>query len=170
MRNSTSGHAMREVAIIEADLLREDHRLAVETLIDAYARDPMGQGRPLDPDVRTSVVDGLRTHPTTVVLLAYVGEEALGIAVCFLGYSTFAARPLLNLHDLSVLPAFRGRGIGRALLAGVEQAARARGCCKVTLEVYESNVRARRTYEAAGFGSVAPGATKDCTLFMTKPL
>ena len=87
-----------------------------------------------------------------------------------LGFSTFKARPLVNVHDLAVLPEHRGRGVGRALLAAVERKARALGCARVTLEVQENNGRARRVYERAGFAQAVYGDTTGGSLFYTKPL
>ena len=142
---------MPTIDIIEADLSLAGHQTAVVHLIDAYARDPMGNGGPLPEPVRRALIPGLRNHPTTLILLAYADHEAVGIAVCFVGFSTFAAKPLLNVHDLAVLPVYRKQGVGRRLLAVVEQRARAMGCCKVTLEVLENNHRAMKLYEAAGF-------------------
>jgi ribosomal protein S18 acetylase RimI-like enzyme len=158
------------LTIVEADLGRPDHQEAVVALTDAYASDPMGSGRPLPDAARRSLIAGLRAQPTVVIFLAYQDGEPVGIATCFRGFSTFAARPLINIHDLAVLPSHRGRGIGRRLLDAVEQRARATGCCKVTLEVQEDNARARRIYEAAGFGPTvyAPGAGR--ALFFSKPL
>jgi GNAT superfamily N-acetyltransferase len=141
-----------EPTVVEADLDRAEHQRAIVALTNAYAADAMGNGERLPRDVLDRLVPGLRAHPTTLVFLCYLDGEAVGIATCFLGFSTFAARSLINVHDLAVLPTHRGRGVGRALLAAVERAARARGCVKVTLEVLENNHRARRVYEAAGFG------------------
>jgi ribosomal protein S18 acetylase RimI-like enzyme len=76
----------------------------------------------------------------------------VGIAVCFLGFSTFAAQPLINIHDLAVMPGYRGRGIGRQLLERVGAKGRELGCCKLTLEVREDNHRAQRLYQGFGFG------------------
>ena len=117
----------------------------------------MGDGAPLPDDVRARLIDGLRRHPTTIVFLAYAGGAAVGLATCFLGFSTFAARPLLNIHDLVVLPVYRGHGVGRALLEAVERRATALGCCKLTLEVTEQNHAARRVYERAGFHQAVYG-------------
>jgi ribosomal protein S18 acetylase RimI-like enzyme len=142
---------MESIEIVEADLNRKEHRQAVVDLIDAYAMDPMGNGGPLPGDVREALIPGLKRHPTTLIFLAYVKGEAMGIAVCFIGFSTFAARPLINIHDLAVLPGQRGNGVGRLLLEGVERKAREMGCCKVTLEVLENNRRALGVYAAAGF-------------------
>jgi GNAT superfamily N-acetyltransferase len=142
---------MESIEIEEADLNRKDHQQAVVDLIDAYAMDPMGNSGPLPADVKQTLIPGLKHHPTTVIFLAYSKGQAIGIAVCFIGFSTFAARPLINIHDLAVLPAHRGNGIGRLLLAAVERKARHMGCCKVTLEVLENNRRAMQVYIAAGF-------------------
>ncbi|HEX7237003.1 MAG TPA: GNAT family N-acetyltransferase, partial [Gammaproteobacteria bacterium] len=103
-------------------------------VLDSYASSPVGGGRPLAPDVRERLVPMLREHPTALVLLAFVDEVPVGIAVCFFGLSTFRARPLLNIHDLAVLPQYRGKGVGTALLNAVEDRARRKGCCKLTLE------------------------------------
>ena len=159
---------MRSVDIVEADLNRAEHQRIVGELIDAYARDPMGDGEPLAAEVRAALIPGLREHPTTLIFLAYVNDEPAGIALCFRGFSTFAARPLINIHDLAVLPEHRGSGVGRRLLGAVEQRAREMGCCRVTLEVQERNHRARRVYAAAGFGDVHRQATG--VLFLSKRL
>jgi ribosomal protein S18 acetylase RimI-like enzyme len=76
----------------------------------------------------------------------------VGLAVCFLGFSTFQARPLLNIHDLAVRPNHRGAGVGGALLGAVESEALRMGCCKVTLEVRTDNHTAQSLYRRAGFG------------------
>lgn len=145
---------MPEIAIIEADLDEPAHQHAIVTLINAYARDPMGAGQDLPAEVQARLVAGLRQHPTTLVLLAYHGATPVGIAVCFQGFSTFAARPLLNIHDLAVLPEYRRQGVGRQLLQQVEAKGRFLGCCKLTLEVREDNHRAQGLYREVGFDNI----------------
>ncbi len=142
---------MLEVKIIEADLEQTEHQHAVLELTDAYASDPMGNGEPLSDSVRRDLISELRRHPTTVIFLAYHYGRAIGIANCFIGFSTFAARPLINISDLAVLPGNRGRGIGRKLLEAVERKARELGCCKLTIEVQENNQRAKHLYQSLGF-------------------
>ena len=140
-------------------------------LLDAYARDPMGGGAALPADVRTRLGPDLRERVAggaAAVLVALREGEAVGVAVCFVGYSTFRAGPVLNLHDLAVLPGARGGGVGRALLAAVEARARALGCCKVSLEVREDNALARRLYERVGFVDSAPAGARTRTLFLEK--
>jgi ribosomal protein S18 acetylase RimI-like enzyme len=161
---------MQPIEIQQADLNRPDHRQAVLELINAYAADPMGNGKPLTEEVRCSLISGLQKHPTTIIFLAYQGTNAVGIAVCFQGFSTFAARPLINVHDLAVLPACRGQSIARRLLEAVEHTAKAMGCCKITLEVLENNRGARDLYHAAGFAQVQYQEAAGGSLFYSKPL
>ena len=157
------------IAILDADFADPTHREGIVTVLCSYAADPMGGGAPLAADVQARLVGGLEAHPTTLVLLAFDGPTPVGVAVCFVGFSTFAARPLLNVHDLAVLPEYRGRRIGRALLAAAEERARTRGCCKLTLEVLDDNRRARALYDRFGFRDVALGASA-FTRFVAKPL
>jgi GNAT superfamily N-acetyltransferase len=158
------------LVIVEANLSRPEHQQAVVDLTDAYAADAMGNGHPLPESVRASLVPGLREQTAVVIFLAYDGTDPVGIATCFRGFSTFAARPLINIHDLAVLPSHRGKGIGRRLLEAVEQKARTLGCCKVTLEVQEGNRRARHVYEKAGFAQTVYAEGAGGALFFSKPL
>jgi ribosomal protein S18 acetylase RimI-like enzyme len=157
--------------ITDAELGSEQGAERVVALVDAYARDPMGGGAPLPADARARLGADLRERAArgfAVVLLAERRGEPVGVAIGFVGYSTFRARPLLNLHDLAVLPAARGAGVGRALLDAVAVRARALGCCKVTLEVREDNATARRLYERAGFVDSAPDGARTRTLFLER--
>lgn len=156
------------VRITALDLERADHAAAFIALLDHYARDPMGGARPLDADVRASLVDRLRRRSDFVGFLAFSGEHACGLINCFEGFSTFAARPLLNVHDLVVHADHRGRAIGRALLAAAEAAARQRGCCKLTLEVLSNNHAALAAYDRAGFRPYVLDPAAGQALFLQK--
>jgi ribosomal protein S18 acetylase RimI-like enzyme len=157
-----------QLDIHAADFEDAAHCAAIVKLLDAYARDPIGGGAPLGRDVREQLVPALRRQPTVLVLLAFADRRAVGIAVCFFGFSTFQARPLLNIHDLAVVSEWRGRGVGRALLSAAEAQARRRGCCKLTLEVQDDNRRARMLYERFGFADFV--VANSVTRFLTKPL
>lgn len=156
--------------ILKADLDQDLHATWTLELLDAYAQDRMGAGQPLSAFARTHLISGLRAHPGTVVLLAMRAERGVGIAICFRGFSTFAARPLLNISDFYVDPAARGYGIGRALMEAIEREANELGCCKLTLEVQENNSRARGLYAAAGFSQDVHVAEAGGALFLSKPL
>jgi ribosomal protein S18 acetylase RimI-like enzyme len=157
------------IRIVEADLSLSQHQEAVLAMVDAYSRDPMGNGRPLDSDVRARLIRGLQEHPTTLIFLAFDEDNPVGAAVCFIGFSTFAAKPLINIHDFVVLPAARGKGVGRRLLEAVEKT-RKLGCCKVTLEVMDNNHQALQMYQAAGFVRYALQEEAGTAIFMSKPL
>ena len=137
--------------------------------LDAYARDPMGGGEPLSDAVKARLTGDLAANPQAFSLLARLDGEAVGLANCFMGYSTFAAAPLVNIHDLAVLPETRGKGIGKALLAAIEAEALKRGACKVTLEVLSGNP-ARHLYEACGYGDYQLDPATGHALFWQKRL
>ncbi len=157
------------IEIREADYSDAAHRAAIVDVLDSYASDPVGGGRPLEAEVRERLVPALREHPTALVLLAFQARRAVGIIVGFFGFSTFQARPLLNLHDVAVIPECRGQGVGRALLEAAEAHARDRACCKLTLEVQDDNQRAKRLYQSFGFDDTRIGDSEP-TRFLSKPL
>ena len=156
--------------VIEVDLADAAHMDDAVALIDDYARDPMGGGEGLADDVKARLAEGLRAHPTTRIFLARDGEEAVGVAVCFLGFSTFAARPLLNIHDLAVKASYRRRGIGAALIEKAAEAARALDCCKLTLELHAQNEDAQRLYRRMGFEDINYGIHPGPVYFMHRAL
>lgn len=149
-----------------ADTLDAERALDV---LDSYASDPVGGGQPLAHDVRARLPSMLRELPTSLVLVAAVDDRYVGIAVCFFSISTFRAKPLLNVHDLAVVPEYRGKGIVRALLQAAEARARQKGCCKLTLEVQDDNARARALYRSFGFEDFVVGSSAP-TRFLAKPL
>lgn len=124
-----------------------------------------GAARPLTPHQRRAMLDGLAALPTSLVLLLFIAERPVGMAVCFRGFSTFNAAPLLNIHDLIVAREHRGNGLGRCLVREAERIAGEMRCCKVTLEVRRDNRIARKLYRSCGFseGEKPMG-------FWTKPL
>ncbi len=136
----------------------------------AYAQDPMGNGRDLPEDIQRALVHGLRAHPTTLIFLALHRDEAVGIVTCFIGFSTFAARPLVNIHDLHVAKDYRRRGVARLLLEAVEKEAQGLGCCKLTLEVQENNHPALALYRSFGFVSGQYEPEAGAVLFREKKL
>jgi ribosomal protein S18 acetylase RimI-like enzyme len=142
----------------------------VVALLDAYARDPMGGGAPLGEDVKARLTGDLAANPYAFSMLARIDDEAVGLANCFMGYSTFAAAPLVNIHDFAVLPGHRGTGIGKALLAAIEAEALKRGACKVTLEVLSGNHPAKALYTAQGYGDYQLDPASGHALFWQKRL
>ncbi len=124
---------------------------AIADLVNSYAQLPIGCGEALLPEVLSQLVPGLRNMRGAFALLAYHQAQPVGLAICLPGFSTFAALPLINVHDLVVLPEYQGQGIGSQLLRAVEAHARTMGCCKVTLEVRSENLLASKLYRRLGY-------------------
>ena len=96
---------------------------------------------------------GLAKTSGAVTFLAYKHHQPIGIATAIPGFSTFTAKPLLNIHDLPVIESYLGLGVSQLLLAGIERVTLERGYCKVTLEVLEGNLAARQSYKKFGFSA-----------------
>ncbi len=158
------------ISVVLADYADPAHARLIPELLNAYALDPMGGGVPIPAANLERLVEELSQRAHAFTLLAFVDGEPAGIANCFEGYSTFRAKPLVNIHDLAVLDGFRGAGVGKALMNAVEDEAVKRGCCKVTLEVLEGNKRARAAYQAQGFAAYALDPETGHALFLEKKL
>jgi GNAT superfamily N-acetyltransferase len=89
-------------------------------------------------------------RPYAEAVIAREGAEAVGFALWFHNYSTFAGRPGLYLEDLYVRPAFRGRGHGEALLRYLARLAIERGCARFEWAVLDWNAPAIAFYRKLG--------------------
>ena len=144
------------------------HAAALVELLDAYARDPAGGGEPLSDFARGNLVGQLAARPFIFSMLAFDGSTPVGLINAIEGFSTFACRPLVNVHDVVVMPSHRGRGIAAQLFAEVESIARERGACKLTLEVLDGNASARNLYQRMGFAAYRLDPTMGHAQFMQK--
>jgi GNAT superfamily N-acetyltransferase len=100
-----------------------------------------------ETDLRESLF-GSRPYAEAVV--AWIGTEPVGFALWFHNYSTFLARPGLYLEDLFVVPEWRGRGIGRALIVHLAGVAVERRCGRMEWAVLDWNESAIRFYRSLG--------------------
>ncbi|HSM77015.1 MAG TPA: GNAT family N-acetyltransferase, partial [Bryobacteraceae bacterium] len=89
-------------------------------------------------------------NPYYWCLIAEQDGAPAGFALCFYSYSTWLGRPGVYLEDLFVLPAFRGLGIGKALLKRVAAIAVEKECPRLGWEVLDWNKPAIEFYEAMG--------------------
>jgi ribosomal protein S18 acetylase RimI-like enzyme len=158
------------VEIVDADLSRPEHQNAIVAMLEGYMLDPMEGGVAPSEQVKRDLVPGLRAHPACHVFLAYSNNHPVGFAICFRGFSTFNARPLINIHDIFVDSSVRGTGIGKMLMARIEAKARELNSCAITLEVRENNRVARGLYRKVGFDRVLVGPDRVPMEFWRKPL
>ena len=94
------------------------------------------------------------TRPVAEVILAFLGERAVGFALYFTTFSTFLGLPGIYLEDLFVDPEVRGRGIGRALLAYLARLTIDRGYGRLEWEVLDWNEPAIAFYRKLGAQSL----------------
>lgn len=145
-----------DIEIVKCDFSNTDCLNAIGDLMNAYIRDNMGGGNPLSNMDKLRLVDGLNQHPTAIVLLARVSDLFCGLLIAFENFSTFSVKPMINIHDLVVLPEFRHLGIGHNLLDSIIKIAEDRGCSRITLEVRNDNITAQTLYQKKGFGETEP--------------
>jgi len=158
------------IDVVMADYRNSAHARAVVALLDAYARDPAGGGAPLPTEVLAGLPEALAARPQAFSVLAFDGEDPIGLVNCIEGFSTFACRPLVNVHDVVVLPSHRGQRVTQRMFDRVEAEARARGACKLTLEVLSGNRSALRAYEREGFAGFQLDPAFGSALFLQKKL
>jgi GNAT superfamily N-acetyltransferase len=122
-------------------------------LVFAFIRDLAEYEKLLD-DVVATPDDVARAlfapHPRVFCDLAAWDGEPAGFALWFYNYSTFRGRHGIYLEDLFVKPAFRGKGIGKALLAHLAKRAVAEGCARVEWWVLDWNEPSIKFYESLG--------------------
>ena len=156
--------------VVVADFTNPIHAEAIVYLLNEYAKDEMGGGSELSKFVKENLIAELQTRSYTLAILAYVHNEPAGLAICIEGFSSFSCMPLLNVHDMVVAPKFRGRGISLKILAKVEEVARERKCCKLTLEVLDGNTIAQNAYRSFGFKGYELDPKKGKAMFWQKKI
>jgi ribosomal protein S18 acetylase RimI-like enzyme len=139
------------IEVVEARYTDPVHAAALVDLLDQYARDPAGGAKPLSDYARRHLAAELAARPNAFSVLAFDAGTPIGLINCIEGFSTFACRPLVNVHDVVVVAGYRGRGVGRDMLEQVKAIAQRRGACKLTLEVLEGNQSAISLYQRFGF-------------------
>jgi ribosomal protein S18 acetylase RimI-like enzyme len=150
---TTQNHADK-IVIIQGELTNFDHINAIIALVNEYRTDQMGGNLDkLSVNNENNLIEGLKNHPSSLILFAVLNETIIGMAICFWGFSTFETKWLLNIHDLIVYKKNRRRGIGKALLKGAMDIAQKNDCCRLTLEVRNDNNVAKRLYNSVGFTS-----------------
>jgi GNAT superfamily N-acetyltransferase len=94
--------------------------------------------------------DGFSDPPRFRVLMAEWEGQPAGYAFFFDYYSSFEGRPGLFLEDIYVRDRYRGKGVGKALLAQVASVATQRNCFGVRWQVLDWNTPAIDFYKSLG--------------------
>jgi len=108
-----------------------------------------------EPDAVEATPSQLRAQlqqspPPFQALIGEVEGTPVAFALFFHNYSTWRGKPGLYLEDLYVMPAFRGRGFGKALLHKLAEIAVERGCARMEWAVLTWNTPAIEFYKSIG--------------------
>lgn len=158
------------INIVQVDYNNPQHAHHMMELLDCYATDPMGGGVALSDYTAQNLIPELAKRNDAISFIAYVDGQPAGLTNCFEGFSTFACRPLLNIHDVVVASEYRRMGISKKMFDQVEQHAKDTGCCKLTLEVLEGNSIAQSAYEKYGFAQYKLDDSNGAAMFWEKKL
>ena len=158
------------IEIIKANYTNNKQGNEIAYLLNSYASDPMGGGKPLEKHVTDNIAIELSKIPHAFSIISYVNNEPAGLVNCFEAFSTFTCKPLVNIHDVIVVNEFRGKGLCQKMLEKVEEIAISRGCCKLTLEVLSKNEIAKSSYKKYGFNSYELDPKAGSALFWQKSI
>ena len=158
------------IEIVESNYTADGHEKFITELLDEYATGLTGGGVGLSETVKANVVKELEKRDNIHTVMAFVDGKPAGLVISIEGFSTFACKPLLNIHDVVVSAKFREQGIAKMMLVKIEEIALRSGCCKLTLEVLEGNAAARNLYESAGFKPYQLDSEMGKALFLEKKL
>jgi ribosomal protein S18 acetylase RimI-like enzyme len=158
------------IEITKADYFNNQHAKEIPILLDRYASDPMGGEKPLSKNVKNNLVKELSKLPYAFSVIAYVDGHPAGLINCFEAFSTFSCKPLINIHDVIVVNEYRGHGVSKKMLDKVEEIAKSKGCCKITLEVLGNNEIAKAAYSKFGFSGYELEPKAGAALFWQKQL
>ena len=145
-----------ELFIQQVDLQNKVHCTQLIKLLNDYMNDPMGNNQPMDEALAPRIIAGLQAYSSYLGFFVLAGHQYAGLANCNQNFSTFKAKPLLNIHDFIVAPEFRTIGAGHFLMKGVLDFASRKGFCRVNLEVREDNHAAKSLYQKLGFCECEP--------------
>lgn len=140
-----------KIRLESVDYLDDLQAADLVSLVEAYAKDPSGHAIELSDQVKNSLPLQLANVPGAFSFIAYDHDKPIGFINCFMGFSTLNAKPLVNVHDLSVIEEYQEQEISHHLLGAAEEVARSRNCCKITLEVLNIDKLGRQPYEQCGF-------------------
>ena len=161
---------MNELQITHVDYRNSQQGEDLVSLLNAYALDPLGGNAPLRDEVKDALPSKLSEVEGANSFIAYINDQPVGLLNAVMGFSTFNAAPLINIHDVYVAPEARGKGVVDALFAAIETVANELNCCKITLEVLEENGVAQSAYNRLGYKGYDLGEVGGEALFWQKKL
>ncbi|MFZ5776355.1 MAG: GNAT family N-acetyltransferase [Thermodesulfobacteriota bacterium] len=108
-----------------------------------------------DPERQRQGLALLIASPAACVLVAEAAGEVVGMATGQVTISTAEGGPALLVEDVVVAGTWRGKGLGKKLLARLEEWAAARGIRRLQLLADRDNQPALDFYQRLGWGNTA---------------
>lgn len=147
---------MNQIEVYLGNINNVEDSAAMCSMLDLYMRDPMGGGSSLSSELAKKNVDALKKQSNYLFFIAKCNGKVAGLANCFIGFSTFKGKQLINIHDFAVDPQFRRMGIGEAMMNKIVDYCNENSMCKITLEVLHVNEVAQKLYKKIGFDECEP--------------
>lgn len=164
------GLIMQDIQTVVADLKNKKHADAYLNLMSHYACDPMGGGEDISQFAKQNLITSLLKRTDIFIVLIFSGDKPVALLTAIEGFSTFACKPLFNIHDVVVHRDFRGKHLTKYLFKKIEEIAKQQDCCKITLEVLSGNDIACKAYQSLGFSDYQLDPEYGSALFWTKKL
>jgi ribosomal protein S18 acetylase RimI-like enzyme len=126
----------------------DDLKSTLDLLRDQFAEHQIELS---EGDLRKAVLEVLQNDRLGFVLIAREAKRAIGAACISFAWTLEHGGKSAWLDELYVLPAYRRRGVGTALLREVIGVAGEMGCAAIDLEVEHNHRQAERLYQREGF-------------------
>jgi len=168
---------LSNTSYLEVDYHNPQQSADLLEMLQMYASDPMGAGKPLGSDITDTLITKMAARPQVFSVLAYAnmqnaegGIQPIAFANCIESFSTFKAKPVVNIHDFAIIEQARGHGISQGLMTYIETLSKQKGACKITLEVLEGNIAAQKAYIKSGFKGYELDPSMGQAMFWEKPI
>ena len=130
----------------ESDLISSRDNDAIVQLLNEFMFSDNSTGK-----IGLDIIPKLISLGNSKVYLCEADNNVIGIAMCFLGFSTYYQKELLNIHDFYIQDKYQGKGVGKCFLKYIEEDCTKNGICRITLEVLGDNANAIKVYKHCGF-------------------
>lgn len=137
----TKNFTVRKATIDDCDII-----LHLIALLAEYEKEPESAIATKEDLLKYGFTD----NPLFYCILAEIEGNVIGFALYFLTFSTWQGKPGIYLEDLFVIPAYRGLGIGKALMKTVAQHGVEMNCTRMTWQVLDWNTPAIDFYQRCG--------------------
>lgn len=137
-------------------------------LLDVYSKIAFPERQHGFSNTRENLIQGLKKQENLLAYGACMDNKPAGVVLGFLNFNIFRAMPFINIHFLYVQKEYQRQGVAAALMRAIEDRAKELGCCKLTLEVRETNHIAKHIYSRIGYQNAKFGANESALEFWEK--